>query len=76
MDVEQKLKEMGLVLPQPSTPIANFVTSVRTGNRLTASRRPTAYVEKHQANVEHRSKEEDDCRVTQPAHIRSVMCEG
>ena len=34
MDVEQKLKEMGLVLPQPSTPIANFVTSVRTGNLL------------------------------------------
>jgi enamine deaminase RidA (YjgF/YER057c/UK114 family) len=34
MDVDQTLKEQGLVLPQPSTPIANFLMSVRTGNLL------------------------------------------
>lgn len=32
VDVEQKLKEMGIVLPTPSTPVANYVNAVRTGN--------------------------------------------
>ncbi|MBY0435638.1 MAG: RidA family protein [Cyclobacteriaceae bacterium] len=31
-DVEKKLKEMGLQLPTPQKPIANYVKAVRTGN--------------------------------------------
>lgn len=37
MDVEQKLKELGLELPQASKPIANFVMSVQSGNLLFVS---------------------------------------
>ncbi|MCS7207498.1 MAG: RidA family protein [Dehalococcoidia bacterium] len=32
MHPEQKLREMGLTLPPPPTPAANYVTAVRTGN--------------------------------------------
>ena len=31
-DPEAKLKEMGLSLPTPGKPLANYVTAVRTGN--------------------------------------------
>ena len=34
MSVEDKLREMGLSLSEPNTPVANFVPSVRTGNLL------------------------------------------
>jgi enamine deaminase RidA (YjgF/YER057c/UK114 family) len=33
-DIEQKLKEKGIVLTTPSTPVANYVNVVRTGNLL------------------------------------------
>src|SRR5688500_11807779 len=33
-DAEQKLKEKGIVLTTPSTPLANYVNVVRTGNLL------------------------------------------
>jgi enamine deaminase RidA (YjgF/YER057c/UK114 family) len=33
-DPEQRLKELGLVLPSPARPIANYVPAVRTGNLL------------------------------------------
>src|SRR4051812_35891440 len=29
---EAKLKELGIILPTPGTPIANYVNAVRTGN--------------------------------------------
>ena len=32
MNVEEKIKEMGIELPAPSTPMANYVSAVRTGN--------------------------------------------
>lgn len=32
MGVEEKLKELGLELPPPATPMANYVTAVRSGN--------------------------------------------
>ena len=32
MKVEEKLKEMGIELPTPPTPVANYVPAVRTGN--------------------------------------------
>jgi len=32
MNAENKLKEMGLEIPPPSTPVANYVSAVRTGN--------------------------------------------
>lgn len=32
MKAETKLKEMGLELPTPATPVANYVSAVRTGN--------------------------------------------
>ena len=32
MGVEEKLKELGLELPPPATPVANYVPAVRTGN--------------------------------------------
>ena len=32
--IEQKLKEMGIELPTPQTPIANYVSAVRTGNLI------------------------------------------
>jgi len=31
---EQRLKELGLTLPEPARPVANFVTAVRTGNLI------------------------------------------
>ena len=34
MEIENKLAEMGLELPPTSTPVANYVPSVRTGNIL------------------------------------------
>ena len=34
MGAEQKLKELGLILPPPPTPVANYVRAVRTGNLL------------------------------------------
>ena len=37
MNVEQKIKELGLTLPQPSKPIANYVPAVQTGNLLFVS---------------------------------------
>jgi enamine deaminase RidA (YjgF/YER057c/UK114 family) len=33
-DPEQRLKELGLTLPPPARPVANYVTAVRTGNLL------------------------------------------
>jgi hypothetical protein len=33
-DIEQKLKEKGIVLTTPSQPIANYVNAVRVGNLL------------------------------------------
>ena len=32
MGVEEKLKELGLELPPPATPMANYVPAVRSGN--------------------------------------------
>jgi enamine deaminase RidA (YjgF/YER057c/UK114 family) len=37
MNVEQKLREMGLVLPTPPKPVAAYVPSVRSGNLLYVS---------------------------------------
>jgi enamine deaminase RidA (YjgF/YER057c/UK114 family) len=34
MGAEARLKEKNIVLPQPSTPMANYVGAVRTGNLL------------------------------------------
>ena len=34
MSAEDKLREMGLSLSEPNAPVANFVSSVRTGNLL------------------------------------------
>lgn len=34
MSAEQKLKELGLMLPQPPKPVANYLTAVKTGNLL------------------------------------------
>lgn len=31
-DVEERIKEMGINLPEPGAPVANYVNSVRTGN--------------------------------------------
>ena len=31
-DVEQRISELGLTLPEPSKPVANYVNAVRTGN--------------------------------------------
>ena len=33
-DPEAKLKELGITLPKPSAPVANYVNAVRTGNLL------------------------------------------
>ena len=35
--VEKKLQELGITLPKPPAPIANYVPFVRTGNLLTVS---------------------------------------
>lgn len=32
MKIEQKLEEMGLKLPNPRTPVGNYIAAVRTGN--------------------------------------------
>ena len=37
MNAEQKLKEMGIVLPESPKPLANYVRTVRTGNLLFVS---------------------------------------
>ena len=37
MSVEQKIKELGLTLPQPPRPVANYVPAVRAGNLLFVS---------------------------------------
>ncbi len=34
MSAETRLKELGIVLPQPTTPLANYVGAVRVGNLL------------------------------------------
>ena len=34
MGAEARLKELGITLPQPSQPIANYIPSVRVGNLL------------------------------------------
>ena len=34
MSAEARLKERNITLPQPSTPLANYVSAVRTGNLL------------------------------------------
>ena len=33
-DAEEKLKELGITLPQPPNPVANYVNAVRTGNLI------------------------------------------
>src|SRR5262249_9371300 len=35
--VERKLADLGIILPKPATPIANYVGFVRSGNLLTVS---------------------------------------
>ena len=37
MNAEQKLKELGIVLPESPKPVANYVRAVRTGNLLFVS---------------------------------------
>jgi len=37
MGAEQRLKELGLTLPQPPKPVANYVPAVKTGNLLFVS---------------------------------------
>ena len=37
MSIEAKLAELGIVLPTPAAPVANYVPSVRTGNLLVVS---------------------------------------
>lgn len=37
MSVEAKLKELGVTLPTPAAPVANYVPCVRTGNLLVVS---------------------------------------
>ena len=32
MSIEEKIKELGLKLPSPAAPVANYVPAVRTGN--------------------------------------------
>ncbi|RFD19943.1 RidA family protein [Komagataeibacter melaceti] len=34
---EQRLKQLGIVLPTPATPVANYVTAVLSGSMLTVS---------------------------------------
>ena len=34
VDAEAKLKELGITLPQPPKPVANYVNAVRTGNLI------------------------------------------
>jgi enamine deaminase RidA (YjgF/YER057c/UK114 family) len=44
MEIEKKLAEMGLSLPPASTPVANYVPAVRSGNLLFVSGHGPAYV--------------------------------
>ena len=37
MNVEQKIKELGLSLPQPAKPVANYVPAVKIGNLIFVS---------------------------------------
>jgi enamine deaminase RidA (YjgF/YER057c/UK114 family) len=37
MTIEEKLRQMGLELPEPSTPVAAYVPTVRTGNLVFVS---------------------------------------
>jgi len=37
MNAEQKLKDLGITLPESPKPVANYVSSVRTGNLLFVS---------------------------------------
>ena len=37
MSADQKMKELGLILPQPPKPVANYVPAVKTGNLLFVS---------------------------------------
>ena len=37
MGAEQKMKELGLILPQPPKPVANYVPAVKTSNLLFVS---------------------------------------
>lgn len=37
MGIDAKLAELGIVLPTPAAPVANYVPSVRTGNLLVVS---------------------------------------
>jgi enamine deaminase RidA (YjgF/YER057c/UK114 family) len=37
MSIDAKLAELGIVLPTPAAPVANYVPSVRTGNLLVVS---------------------------------------
>ena len=39
MRIEQRLAELGIVLPTPQTPVANYVGAVLTGNLLFLSGR-------------------------------------
>jgi enamine deaminase RidA (YjgF/YER057c/UK114 family) len=34
VDAEAKLRELGITLPQPPTPVANYVNAVQTGNLI------------------------------------------
>ncbi len=42
MQIEQRLKELGIDLPQAQTPVANYVGAVRSGNLLFLSGRGPA----------------------------------
>jgi len=44
MEVEKKLTELGLSLPPPPTPVANYVPAVRSGNLLFVSGHGPAFV--------------------------------
>ncbi len=37
MDIEKRLKELGVALPETPKPVANYVTAVKTGNLLFVS---------------------------------------
>ena len=37
MKIEKRLEELGITLPPPATPVANYVTTVQTGNLVFTS---------------------------------------
>lgn len=45
MQIEKRLAELGITLPAPTTPVANFVTTVQTGNLLFVSGHASAHEE-------------------------------